>query len=133
MNVWHKVTLVIWYVFAVYITLITRAHFRTNLTASGPRPNPQGSYHYGMINTTRTIIVANSAGQVNGKQRYGVNSVSFVAPDTPMKLADYFKIQGVFKENSISDRPYGGGLYLDTSVLTLPYSCLLYTSDAADE
>ncbi|XP_061971186.1 L-ascorbate oxidase homolog [Populus nigra] len=94
---------------------------RTNLTASGPRPNPQGSYHYGMINTTRTIIVANSAGQVNGKQRYGVNSVSFVAPDTPMKLADYFKIQGVFKENSISDRPYGGGLYLDTSVLTLPY------------
>ncbi|KAJ6998956.1 hypothetical protein NC653_014949 [Populus alba x Populus x berolinensis] len=94
---------------------------RTNLTASGPRPNPQGSYHYGMINTTRTIIVANSAGQVNGKQRYGVNSVSFIAPDTPMKLADYFKIQGVFKENSISDRPYGGGLYLDTSVLTLPY------------
>ncbi|KAJ6931638.1 hypothetical protein NC652_014971 [Populus alba x Populus x berolinensis] len=94
---------------------------RTNLTASGPRPNPQGSYHYGMINTTRTIIVANSAGQVNGKQRYGVNSVSFIAPDTPMKLADYFKISGVFKENSISDRPYGGGLYLDTSVLTLPY------------
>ncbi|KAB5557740.1 hypothetical protein DKX38_008649 [Salix brachista] len=94
---------------------------RTNLTASGPRPNPQGSYHYGMINTSRTIIVANSAGQVNGKQRYGVNSVSFVAPDTPMKLADYFKIQGVFKENSISDRPYGGGLYLDTSVLTLSY------------
>ncbi|KAJ6352015.1 hypothetical protein OIU76_001267 [Salix suchowensis] len=94
---------------------------RTNLTASGPRPNPQGSYHYGMINTSRTIIVANSAGQVNGKQRYGVNSVSFVAPDTPMKLADYFKIQGVFKENSISDRPYGGRLYLDTSVLTLSY------------
>ncbi|RZC05350.1 L-ascorbate oxidase-like isoform B [Glycine soja] len=30
---------------------------RTNLTASGPRPNPQGSYHYGMINTTKTIIL----------------------------------------------------------------------------
>ncbi|KAF9686649.1 hypothetical protein SADUNF_Sadunf02G0011300 [Salix dunnii] len=94
---------------------------RTNLTASGPRPNPQGSYHYGMINTTRTLIVANSAGQVNGKQRYGVNSVSFIAPDTPMKIADYFKIQGVFKENGIADRPYGGGLYLDTAVLTVPY------------
>ncbi|KAI3688965.1 hypothetical protein L2E82_46911 [Cichorium intybus] len=25
---------------------------RQNLTASGPRPNPQGSYHYGLINTT---------------------------------------------------------------------------------
>ncbi|KAG5250263.1 multi-copper oxidase type family protein [Salix suchowensis] len=94
---------------------------RTNLTASGPRPNPQGSYHYGMINTTRTLIVASSAGQVNGKQRYGVNSVSFIAPDTPMKIADYFKIQGVFKENSLADRPYGGGLYLDTAVLTVPY------------
>ncbi|KAB5568072.1 hypothetical protein DKX38_001865 [Salix brachista] len=94
---------------------------RTNLTASGPRPNPQGSYHYGMINTTRTLIVASSAGQVNGKQRYGVNSVSFIAPDTPMKIADYFKIQGVFKENGLADRPYGGGLYLDTAVLTVPY------------
>ncbi|KAJ6849566.1 L-ascorbate oxidase-like protein [Iris pallida] len=40
--------------------------FRTNLTASGPRPNPQGSYHYGLINTTRTIRLANSAGLVNG-------------------------------------------------------------------
>lgn len=105
----------------MYTNLIASAYFRTNLTASGPRPNPQGSYHYGLINTTRTIIVANSAGLVNGKQRYAVNSVSFVAPDTPMKLADYFKIQGVFRENSISDRPYGGGIYLDTAVLTLEY------------
>ncbi|CAN0847749.1 L-ascorbate oxidase homolog, partial [Linum grandiflorum] len=94
---------------------------RTNLTASGPRPNPQGSYHYGMINTTRTIVLGNSAGQVNRKQRYAVNSVSFIPADTPLKLADYFKIQGVFKENSISDRPNGGGIYLDTSVLTVDY------------
>ncbi|KAJ8772741.1 hypothetical protein K2173_027918 [Erythroxylum novogranatense] len=94
---------------------------RTNLSASGPRPNPQGSYHYGMINTTRTIVLSSSAGQVSGKQRYAMNSVSFVAGDTPFKLADYFKIQGVFRENSISDRPYGGGIYLDSSVLTLDY------------
>ncbi|KAJ8762368.1 hypothetical protein K2173_007526 [Erythroxylum novogranatense] len=94
---------------------------RTNLTASGPRPNPQGSYHYGMINTTRTVIFSSSAGQVNGKQRYAINSVSFVIGDTPLKLADYFKIPGVFRDNSISDRPYGGGVYLDTSVLTLDY------------
>ncbi|CAI0382257.1 unnamed protein product, partial [Linum tenue] len=94
---------------------------RTNLTASGPRPNPQGSYHYGMINLTRSIVLANSAGQVNRKQRYAVNSVSFIPADTPLKLADYFKIQGVFKENSISSRPTGGGIYLDTSVLTTDY------------
>ncbi|KAK4804462.1 hypothetical protein SAY86_004279 [Trapa natans] len=94
---------------------------RTNLTASGPRPNPQGSYHYGLINTTRTIRLASSAGQVNGKQRYAVNSVSYVPPDTPMKLADFFKIDGVFRVGSISSTPYGGGIYLDTSVLGVDY------------
>ncbi|KAK1400366.1 L-ascorbate oxidase-like [Heracleum sosnowskyi] len=94
---------------------------RTNLTASGPRPNPQGSYHYGMIPTARTIRLSSSAGQVDGKQRYGVNSVSFVPADTPLKLADYFNIDGVFRVNSISPNPTGGGLYLDTSVLGTDY------------
>ncbi|KAI4320926.1 hypothetical protein MLD38_034359 [Melastoma candidum] len=95
--------------------------FRTNLTASGPRPNPQGSYHYGLINTTRTIRLANSAGLVNGKQRYAVNGVSFVVPDTPMKVAQYFNIDGVFRVGSISDNPTGGGIYLDTSVMRTDY------------
>ncbi|XP_042495674.1 L-ascorbate oxidase homolog [Macadamia integrifolia] len=90
---------------------------RTNLTASGPRPNPQGSYHYGLINTTRTIILGNSADSVNGKQRYAVNSVSFIPTDTPLKLADHFKIGGVFRVGSISDKPTGHGMYLDTSVM----------------
>jgi FtsP/CotA-like multicopper oxidase with cupredoxin domain len=94
---------------------------RTNLTASGPRPNPQGSYHYGMINTTKTFRLANSAGLINGKQRYAVNSVSFVPADTPLKLADYFQIGGVFRVGSISDNPTGGGMYLDTAVLGADY------------
>jgi len=94
---------------------------RTNLTASGPRPNPQGSYHYGMINTTRTIVLSSSAGQVNGKQRYAINSVSYVAPDTPLKLADFFKIAGVYRPGSISDKPSGGGIYPDTSVMQTDY------------
>ena len=41
---------------------------RWNLTASGPRPNLQGSYHYGMIKPTRTIVLVNSAPWINGKQ-----------------------------------------------------------------
>ncbi|XVE67233.1 hypothetical protein DITRI_Ditri08aG0143600 [Diplodiscus trichospermus] len=90
---------------------------RTNLSASGPRPNPQGSYHYGLINITRTIKLVSSAAQVNGKQRYAVNSVSFVPADTPLKLADYFKIGGVFRVGSISDNPTGKRMYLDTSVM----------------
>ncbi|XP_061343703.1 L-ascorbate oxidase homolog [Gastrolobium bilobum] len=90
---------------------------RTNLTASGPRPNPQGSYHYGLINISRTIELESSAAQVNGKQRYALNSVSFIPADTPLKLADYFKIGGVFKVGSIPDSPSGKPMYLDTSVM----------------
>ncbi|KAK8504233.1 hypothetical protein V6N12_044778 [Hibiscus sabdariffa] len=61
---------------------------RTNLTSSGPRPNPQGSYHYA---------------------------------DTPLKLADYFKIGGVFRVGSISDNPIDLNTYLDTSVMGADY------------
>lgn len=90
---------------------------RTNLTASGPRPNPQGSYHYGLVNISRTIQLASSAAQVNGKQRYALNSVSFIPADTPLKLADYFKIGGVFRVGSIPDSPSGQKMHLDTSVM----------------
>ncbi|KAM7275476.1 hypothetical protein ACFE04_017342 [Oxalis oulophora] len=92
-----------------------------NLTASGPRPNPQGSYHYGMINTTRSVRLQNTAPTINGKQRYAVNSVSFIQPDTPLKLADYFKIGGVFSLGSIPDNPTGGGAYLQTSVMAADF------------
>ncbi|XP_010436936.1 PREDICTED: L-ascorbate oxidase homolog [Camelina sativa] len=91
---------------------------RTNLTASGPRPNPQGSYHYGRIKISRTLILESSAALVHKKQRYAINGVSFVAADTPLKLADYFKIKGVFKVESIPDKPRRGvGMRMDTSVM----------------
>ncbi|KAF4388494.1 hypothetical protein F8388_012471 [Cannabis sativa] len=93
---------------------------RTNLTASGPRPNPQGSYHYGLIPLVKTFVLASSAGQINGKQRYGFNSVSFIPTDTPLKVADFFKLGG-FRVGSVGDRPSGGGLYLDTAVLGADY------------
>lgn len=94
---------------------------RQNLTASGPRPNPQGSYHYGMVNATRTIRLANSAPIINGKQRYAVNSVSFIPADTPLKIADYYKISGVFSLGSIPDNPTGSGGYLQTSVMAADF------------
>jgi len=70
-----------------------------------------------MINTTRTIRLQNSAPIINGKQRYAVNSVSFIPADTPLKLADHFNIQGVFSLGSIPDNPTGSGGYLQTSVM----------------
>ncbi|TVU14891.1 hypothetical protein EJB05_38388 [Eragrostis curvula] len=93
---------------------------RTNLTASGPRPNPQGSYHYGAINVTRTVRLASSAGQVDGKLRYAVNGVSYVEADTPLKLADYYNISGVFRLGGVPDAPSAdGGMEVvnDTAVM----------------
>ncbi|CAA7048654.1 unnamed protein product [Microthlaspi erraticum] len=92
---------------------------RSNLTASGPRPNPQGSYHYGQINISKTLVLESSAGLVRRKQRYAINGVSFVQADTPLKLADYFKIGGVFKVGSIPEKPTRGrrGIRLDTAVM----------------
>lgn len=87
------------------------------MTANAARPNPQGSFHYGQIKPTRTIILANSAPLINGKQRYAVNRISYINPDTPLKLADYFNIPGVFTVNSIQPTPSEGPASLGTSVL----------------
>ena len=70
-----------------------------------------------MIKTSRTIRLANSAPIINGKQRYAVNSVSFVPADTPLKIADYYKIPGVFTLGSIPARPSFGDGHVKTSVM----------------
>ncbi|RWW12908.1 hypothetical protein GW17_00023406, partial [Ensete ventricosum] len=88
---------------------------------SGPRPNPQGSYHYGYVNVTRTIRLANSAPVIDGKQRYAVNSLSFIPADTPLKLADFYNISGVFELGSISDIPTSGPGSLRTSVMAADF------------
>ncbi|XP_038699106.1 L-ascorbate oxidase homolog [Tripterygium wilfordii] len=80
--------------------------FRWNLTASAARPNPQGSYHYGDINITRTIKLVNTVDRSNGKLRYALNGVSHTDMATPLKLAEYYGISDkVFKYDSIVDNP----------------------------
>ncbi|XP_039139309.1 L-ascorbate oxidase homolog [Dioscorea cayenensis subsp. rotundata] len=93
--------------------------FRWNLTANAARPNPQGSYHYGNITRTRQLVFASSAPIVNSKQRYAVNGVTYVVPDTPPKLADNFNIAGVFSVDNIpSNIPSGQApVVFATSVL----------------
>ncbi|KAH9614389.1 hypothetical protein KSS87_019393 [Heliosperma pusillum] len=77
-----------------------------NLTSNAARPNPQGSYHYGQINITRTVKLANTAGTVDGKLRYAINGVSHTDPATPVKLAEYYKVsEKVFKYDVIADTP----------------------------
>lgn len=92
--------------------------FRWNLTASAARPNPQGSYHYGQINITRTVKLVNSVSRANNKLRYALNGVSHVDTDTPLKLAEYFGVQDkVFKYDTISDNPPQS---IGTNVLVQP-------------
>ncbi|CAI0429540.1 unnamed protein product [Linum tenue] len=78
---------------------------RLNLTANAARPNPQGSFHYGTIKVMRTIFLTNTAAKINGKLRYAINSISYVDPPTPLKLADWYNVHGVFKLNSVPDKP----------------------------
>ncbi|OMO56753.1 Multicopper oxidase, type 1 [Corchorus capsularis] len=91
--------------------------YRWNLTSNAARPNPQGSFHYGMIKPTKTIVLANSASLINGKLRYAVNGVSYINPDTPLKLADYFNIPGVFSMNALQSVPSGGAATVASSVM----------------
>jgi L-ascorbate oxidase len=84
--------------------------FRWNLTSSAARPNPQGSFHYGAINITRTIKLVNSANKIDDKLRYAVNGISHIDPPTPLKLAEYYGIADkVFKYDTIPDDPQARG------------------------
>ena len=87
------------------------------MTANAARPNPQGSFHYGTIQVARTIILENTQAKINGKLRYAVNSISYEDPDTPLKLADWFNIPGVFDLNTIKDKPTFGPAILGASVI----------------
>ncbi|KAJ0974264.1 hypothetical protein J5N97_016229 [Dioscorea zingiberensis] len=94
---------------------------RRNLTAGAARPNPQGSYKYGSINISRTIILANDAALINNITHYTINGVSFIYPDTPLKLADYYHIPDVFTLGGISDTPDGRVPILGTPVIDALY------------
>ncbi|RZC55007.1 hypothetical protein C5167_013861 [Papaver somniferum] len=75
--------------------------------ASGPRPNPQGSYHYGSINVTRTIRLSSSAG--------------FIDASSGMQLTVYH----VFRLGSIPDYPSDGVMHLVTSVMAADYRAFI--------
>ncbi|RLM73415.1 hypothetical protein C2845_PM15G14500 [Panicum miliaceum] len=62
--------------------------FRWKLMASTTRPNPQGSYHYGAILTSRTPVLVSSSPALGGWRWCAVNGVSFVVPNTLLKLTD---------------------------------------------
>ncbi|RWW21794.1 hypothetical protein GW17_00014035 [Ensete ventricosum] len=96
-------------------------HHRWDLKVGAARPNPQGSYRYGHINITRTIVLQNDEVMIGDRTRYAINGVSFVYPDTPLKLADYFRIAGVLTAGEVPDEPSGRKPTLGTPVVDASY------------
>ncbi|KAJ1692890.1 hypothetical protein LUZ63_009588 [Rhynchospora breviuscula] len=73
---------------------------RTNTSTGAARPNPQGSFHYGSINVTHVYVLQNLPPvRINGKLRTTLNGISYVPPDTPLRLADLYDKSGVYTSN----------------------------------
>lgn len=94
---------------------------RQNGTASGARPNPQGSFHYGSINVTDVYILRSLPPTIiDGKLRGSFNGISFVNPDTPIRLADKFNVKGAYKLD-FPNKPLTRPLRLDRSIINATY------------
>ncbi|KAF8021615.1 hypothetical protein BT93_G1918 [Corymbia citriodora subsp. variegata] len=71
---------------------VTQARsIRWNLTTGAARPNPQGTFNVSNVTLAQTFVLQNSVAEIEGSARYVVNNVSHYTPNTPLKLADYFR------------------------------------------
>ncbi|XP_031116732.1 monocopper oxidase-like protein SKU5 [Ipomoea triloba] len=71
---------------------------RQNVSASGARPNPQGSFRYGSVNVTDAYILRSiRPGVIGGELRATYNGLSFDHPKTPIRLADLFHVPREYK------------------------------------
>ncbi|CAI9093776.1 OLC1v1029349C2 [Oldenlandia corymbosa var. corymbosa] len=94
---------------------------RWNVTASGARPNPQGSFRYGSINVTEIYVLRNEPPvTINGKRRATLNGISFVNPETPIRLADQYKVKNVYKLD-FPNKPITGPPRMETSIINGTY------------
>lgn len=94
---------------------------RQNVSASGARPNPQGSFHYGSINVTDTYVLRSMPlVTINNTLRATFNGISFVNPETPIRLADQHKVKGAYKLD-YPKKPLTGAPKLDISVINGTY------------
>ncbi|KAK3019659.1 hypothetical protein RJ639_004042, partial [Escallonia herrerae] len=87
---------------------------RWNMTAGAARPNPQGTFNVTNVTLSQTFVLHGSISRINTMPRYVVNKVSYLTPDTPLKLADAIvNGTGVYKLDefpvkSINDVPTYG-------------------------
>ncbi|CAI9771837.1 unnamed protein product [Fraxinus pennsylvanica] len=94
---------------------------RQNVSASGARPNPQGSFHYGSINVTDVYVLQSlPPTTIDGKLRASFNRISFVNPDTPIRLADVYKVKGAYKLD-FPTKPQDRPPRMDRSIINATY------------
>lgn len=94
---------------------------RQNGSASGARPNPQGSFHYGSINITDTYVLQSVPPvTINGTLRATLNGISFVNPQTPIRLADKHNVKGDYKLD-FPNRPLNRPPRKDISIINATY------------
>lgn len=60
------------------------------MTTGAARPNPQGTFNVTNVTLSQTFILEGSISEISVDLRYVVNNVSYLTPETPLKLADYF-------------------------------------------
>ncbi|KAL6564947.1 Monocopper oxidase-like protein sku5 [Orobanche minor] len=100
-----------------YFSMNQARSIRWNVSAGAARPNPQGSFKYGDITVTDVYVILNRPPEfVGGKRCTTLNGISYIAPSTPVKLAQQFNVPGVFKldfPNRVMNRP----AKLDTSLI----------------
>ncbi|XP_078441093.1 monocopper oxidase-like protein SKU5 [Wolffia australiana] len=82
----------------IYASMNQARSIRWNVSASAARPNPQGSFRYGDITVTDLFVILNKPAElINGRWRRTLNGISYVAPVTPLKLAQQYDVPGVYK------------------------------------
>ncbi|GFY83276.1 SKU5 similar 1 [Actinidia rufa] len=90
---------------------------RQHSSASGAHLNPQGSFYYSSIILNDTFVLKSMPPlEIDGKLRYTLNGISFVNPDTPIRLADKFNLSGEYKLD-FPTRPLTGPPRMDKSAI----------------
>lgn len=108
-----------------------------NGSASGARPNPQGSFKYGQINVTNFYVIeSRQAVNFNRSIRATLNGISFMQPSLPIRLADLNNVMNVYKLDFPS-KPFNKPPSVGVSLINTTYKgfieVVLQNNDASME
>ncbi|KAJ4829837.1 hypothetical protein Tsubulata_016550 [Turnera subulata] len=95
--------------FDMQFSLNQAKSIRWNMTAGAARPNRQGSFNVTNVTLSQTFILTGSRTKIDDLFRYTINNISYLTPDTPLKLADYFvNGSGIYELDKFSTNSSNG-------------------------